>query len=495
MKKYAIPIILLILIIFYFATRLYDIMGLPLFTDEAIYVRWSQIARYDANWRFISLTDGKQPSFVWLTMTMMKFVQDPLLAGRLVSVMAGFISLIGLFFLGREIFRSTWVGIASIALYIIFPMALVYDRMALYDGLVGTFTIWGLYLQILVIRYLRLDTALLLGMVTGGGVLTKTSAFFSIYLLPCSLLLFNFFVKKRLVNFLRWMGLAVLAVILTYGYYSILRLSPFLHIINEKNSIFVYSFRDWLGHPWEFFWGNLLGEWDWFIKYVSWPVIALIAGSFLVYRQYTREKLLLLVWFAVPFVALALFGRVLYPRFIFFMILPLLPLAALSFIFLATQLKKTLVVAILAFLLLLISFRTDYFILTDFARAPVPFQDLEQYINSWPAGGGLREIIAFLDKQAQKGKIYVASEGTFGSLPTYGVEIYLGDNKNVEKRGIWPLPKEGIEANLQEKAKTIPVYFIFNQTQVFPDKWPITFIARYQKGVGNSYMSLYQVNP
>ena len=87
-------LIALILSIAYFATRLYNIEALPLFTDEAIYTRWSQIARFDANWRFISLTDGKQPSFVWFDMIVMKFVNDPLLAGRLVSVMAGILSLI-----------------------------------------------------------------------------------------------------------------------------------------------------------------------------------------------------------------------------------------------------------------------------------------------------------------------------------------------------------------------------------------------------------------
>src|SRR3989338_10643748 len=90
----------------YFDTRLYNISSLPMFTDEAIYTRWSQIARYDANWRFISLTDGKQPSFVWADMIVMRFVNDPLLAGRLVSVLAVIVSLVGIYFLASEIFKN-----------------------------------------------------------------------------------------------------------------------------------------------------------------------------------------------------------------------------------------------------------------------------------------------------------------------------------------------------------------------------------------------------
>src|SRR3989344_4109091 len=136
-------LIALLLSVAYFATRLYNIMDLPLFTDEAIYTRWSQIARYDAAWRFISLTDGKQPSFVWLNMIFMKFVTDPLLAGRLVSVASGFFGMIGIFLLSKEIFKRKMAGLFAGVLYLLYPFSLVYDRMALYDSLLVVAIIWG----------------------------------------------------------------------------------------------------------------------------------------------------------------------------------------------------------------------------------------------------------------------------------------------------------------------------------------------------------------
>ena len=82
-KKYATVLAAISLIAIYLITRLYNLLGLPIFTDEAIYIRWSQIALQDASWRFISLTDGKQPMYVWLAMIFLRFVRDPLLAGRL----------------------------------------------------------------------------------------------------------------------------------------------------------------------------------------------------------------------------------------------------------------------------------------------------------------------------------------------------------------------------------------------------------------------------
>src|SRR5258708_18434289 len=112
-KKNYIIFALAAILILYFITRLYNILSLPIFTDEAIYIRWSQIASNDANWRFISLTDGKQPMYVWIAMLLLKVIHDPLMAGRLVSVIAGFFSMAGMFFLGREIFRNIKIGLLS----------------------------------------------------------------------------------------------------------------------------------------------------------------------------------------------------------------------------------------------------------------------------------------------------------------------------------------------------------------------------------------------
>ena len=84
--------------------RLFHLTIIPIFMDEAIYLRWAQIAKNDASWRFISLTDGKQPLFIWLAMVAMKVIADPLVAGRIVSLGAGFLSFLGLGFLSFLLF-------------------------------------------------------------------------------------------------------------------------------------------------------------------------------------------------------------------------------------------------------------------------------------------------------------------------------------------------------------------------------------------------------
>lgn len=504
--------ILFLLTVAYFTTRLTNIMALPMFTDEAIYVRWAQIARFDAAWRFISLTDGKQPSFIWMAMNSMRIFDDPLFASRIVSVGTGFIALIGVMLLSWEIFKKkqgsgilhqmfghlkepSSVGFIAGLLFVLYPFALVYDRMALYDSTVAATMVWSLYATVLLVRYVRLDLGIIFGIIAGSALLTKTSGFFSLYLLPFSLLLFDWKQNKRKKKLLELIFFVFVGVSISFVMYSVLRLSPFFYIIDEKNGLFVWPLKEWfMQNQLEIFISNSKGLFGWFLTYVSIPVVLLALGSFVVKEKF-KEKLFLFIWFAAPFFALLMFGKTIYPRFIYFMTPVILVLASWTLSYLLEKVRLKFFFYVM-FLVVVVSYmRVDYFIINDFSHAPIPKPDLGQYINSWPAGGGVKEMIAFFEEEVrQNGKIYVATQGTFGSLPTYAMEIYLGKNTNIETEGIYPLPNI-IPEKLKEKAKTMPVYVVLNDTENPPSEWPVTLIVKYQKGIGDRYLSIYQVNP
>lgn len=153
LKQHKLEIILALLLgVLFLISRLINLTSLPIFTDEAIYLRWAQIAKNDANWRFISLTDGKQPLYIWLAMIAMKVISDPLVAGRVVSVFCGLLGMLFIGLLTWEIFKSKKVAFLSSVLYLVYPSALFYDRMALMDGLLSVTTIFTLYLEILLVK-------------------------------------------------------------------------------------------------------------------------------------------------------------------------------------------------------------------------------------------------------------------------------------------------------------------------------------------------------
>ncbi|MBI3980835.1 glycosyltransferase family 39 protein [Candidatus Microgenomates bacterium] len=479
----------------YLFTRLVNLTALPIFTDEAIYLRWAQIAKNDANWRFISLTDGKQPLFVWLSMVAMKVIDDPLFAGRLVSVLTGLIGMISIYLLSKELFKREIIAWFSVLLFLLSPFSLFYQRLALMDGLLGSVVLLTLYLEVLLVRTLRLDVAMLLGMAMGASILTKTSGFFTLYLLPFSLLLFDFQQKTKSKKFLLWIALVVISAVMSQIIYSVLRLSPLFHMIAQKDTTFVYPVREWLTHPFTFFVGNFRGLFEWLILYSTWPVIILlILALFFSFRRYFRERWLLFVWFAFPFLLLALFGKVLYPRFIAFMVLPLLILASSFFWEITQKIRSFKFLTVLTFFLVLPLIIFDYQILFDITHAPLTTIDRGQYVNDWPAGWGVKETVEYLKPIAKKEKIAIYTDGTFGLLP-YAVELYMVYDPNVTIVGVWPVPEQ-IPPEILKTSREKPTFFVLNQVKTIPSGWPFKELGKWQKGTNDqSFLRLFQIIP
>ena len=496
----------ILILVAFFVSRLIVLGNFPIFTDEALYIRWAQIASQDANWRFISLTDGKQPMLIWFGMIFLRLIEDPVIAVRLVSVFAGLFSLIGLWLVTYELFKSKKAAFISGVLYVAYPFAVVYDRLALYDSLVGAFAIYAIYFSILLVRRIRFDIALILGAVLGAGMLTKSSANFSIILLPLTLLLFNFKQKKIFKKLLVLGVFAVVAVGIAEVLYNSLRLSPFFHIIKEKNTIFVYyPFSIPIGENINLFLGNLRGLLTWLFTYLTPFYLILIIVS-LLSKKFIKEKILLIAYFALPLIALALFGKVIFPRFIFFMSLYLLPLAAVGLVRIIDLLNSYLskrklnsyyvVSAITIILFTLYPVKVSMDFIFNPSKASIASADIDQYISDWPAGGGVKESVQFFEEKSKNEKIFIGTEGTFGLLP-YALEIYLADNPNVTIKGYWPV--EEIPEDVIEASKKMPTYFIFYQPCIeceyagdAPDDWPLKKISEFKKKDGVFY-TVYSV--
>ena len=485
------------LLVLFFTSRLFLLTNMPIFTDEAIYLRWAQIALNDPDWLFISLTDGKQPLFIWLAMGLMAIIKDPLFAGRLVSIVSGFIAMVGLFYLGKELFKSSKIGYISSFLYIIFPFSLVYDRMALYDSLVGAFAVWGIYLVVRLAKTQNLFLAILLGLEVGFSNLNKSNFFLTIILSPITFVLLNW-QKGNFIKLLKKpISLIILSGAISFGIYSLLRISPLFYIIEQKNAVFIYPISEWLSQPFKSFIGNITALLGWFINYSTITLISFVILSFVVDKKFIKEKIVLLSWFVIPLVILSFVGRVIYPRYILFMVLPLLPLVAylINTTYGIIKNKMIFVFIVIAFLFPLL--RSDYLILTNFSKAPIPFTDKFQYYVGWPSGWGINESVDFFKNQSKNGPIFIGTEGTFGLLP-FSYEIYLLGNSNVTTKGYWPITNS-IPEELNAIKKEKSVYFVFYQPCSScesigdaPASWGLTKIASFPKGEAN--LTIYKLN-
>jgi 4-amino-4-deoxy-L-arabinose transferase-like glycosyltransferase len=124
---------ILILSLFLFS-RLWNLEQFPVVSDEAMYINLSQIVAEDFSDRALFRKEGKHPLFMWLTAISLQGIDDPLLAGRVVSVLSGLASLVAIFLIGRMLYseRIAWV---ACWIYLFCPFTFFFDRLALVESL------------------------------------------------------------------------------------------------------------------------------------------------------------------------------------------------------------------------------------------------------------------------------------------------------------------------------------------------------------------------
>jgi 4-amino-4-deoxy-L-arabinose transferase-like glycosyltransferase len=487
-------VIIILFSILTFVTRIVNLLKIPIFTDEAIYIRWAQIGLQDPAQRYISLTDGKQPLLTWLMYPALKIFNDPLYAGRFISVISGVFTVVGIYLLAKKIFdRKT--AVCAMILYIASPFTLVYDRLALMDSLLSAFGIWSLYLEYLQVKKLRLDIALILGTVVGFGLLTKSSALYFLVFIPISLFLIEYKDKKILFKKLfKFCCLSFLSGLIAEIIYNSLRLSPWFYIIKLKNYSFIMTFDELIKSQLKLFIPNLNGLIPILVGYLTYPIfIIVLIGVIYGFIKKDKNIFYLFLWFFIPFFSFALFAKVIFPRFILFMIIPLFIISGLIIskitYFSFRKVKLGIIVAILV--LAYPIFLSLQLIFTPI-EAKIPIIDRNQLFDDWPSGYGVREVIEYIRNKSTNSKVIIGTEGTFGLNPA-SIEIYLENNSNVEILGFWPVSE--VPQKLIEASYKYPTYIMFKDTQQIPANWPLTLISKFRRGKGNTYLLFYRVDP
>jgi hypothetical protein len=132
---------LLIVLVFGF-TRLYNLDLIPVFADEAIYIRWAQLLAYDWRHLFVPLTDGKTPLFMWLLAPLLRLGFDPLLTGRVLSAVSGLLGVVGIYKLSQKLFGGILGDILPVPAFLRPDEP---DRQFVddFNRLVGVFRFWS----------------------------------------------------------------------------------------------------------------------------------------------------------------------------------------------------------------------------------------------------------------------------------------------------------------------------------------------------------------
>lgn len=446
MKKNKNYLYLGIILIFYFISRLVNLNSLPVFGDEAIYVRWAQIIKSVDTLRFIPLTDGKQPLYMWLNAVLLKFISDPLIAGRLISVFSGAGILVLLFLITNSLLAPI--------LYLFVPFAFFFDRLATADNLLSFFGLFSLFLTLKLSKKPSWDTSMLLGGVLGLAWLTKSPAMYFIVLS-----LFTFIIAKK--DNYKKIYYPLVAAIIAFFIYNILRLGPSFSQIALRNQDYVWSIKEILGHPLDPLIPHLHDTFTIFHYYLTLPVL-LIPLLYIFFKKHIKFDFLFLAscfWFLLPLLANAAMAKVYTGRYILYT----LPYLLIIYSYFLKPLFQRRYFALIALFFTLPLIRSLHLSLSPYT-VKLPQTD-SGYNTGWTSGWGIRSDADYLRDRAKYTNVIVGTEGYFGTLPD-GLQIYGNQVPQLTIFGvglnITQIPEKLIDArNYGDE-----VYLLFNESRL-----------------------------
>lgn len=458
--------------IVYLVTHLYHLTALPVFADEAIYIRWAQLIIDDwKQYLFFPLNDGKTPLQMWLMVPWQFVFSDQLWAARWLSVLVGLFQLGSIAAIIKALGGRPKTQLVGMALTTILPFWYFHHRMALTDALLTLCISWAVWGAIRLTQVAATEKPVITkrqslwlmvtGISFGLALLSKIPAILvAPSLLTWCLYPQNISWTKRGHLFIKLSVATGIGIML----FATLKLHPAFGQLFGRGSDFLYPWRDvLLEGKWQETLRNIPTYFTYVMAYLSLPVLLLtVASVFSKSRQRAHGLLLLsVILFAGP---IALLGKVVYPRYFLPIAVWMTVSAALfleelivRYVYQSSSLIKKVLAAVVLTLVVvnIIGLSTRFILFSLFKSNDTPFvaADQVQYLHEWSSGHGITETVELITTTAQTQTVAVATEGSFGTLPD-GLLLYFHrrpvDNIYVEGIGY---PVKGIPEFFKTRAR------------------------------------------
>ncbi len=483
----------LILIVFWWM-RLHNLLVLPLFMDEA-----THLTRAQAVWQgkpFDLLLTGKALG-PYLAALFDPFNAAPWI-GRYVVVLVSSIGVASVIALGRAL-HSRQAGLFAGVLWLFSPYLFFFERMALVDTTVASFTALSAFLAVRMIRTGKIRDALLCGVALALCVFAKTTGIIFL-VIPVGVAVLLPYKMISIPSRARQAILATLVALL-------ILIGPAFYIRSQGANVFgigtlasgeTNTLSERLS-------ANIQTAWDAYRDYfqpIFWMILLL--GAVAAIGLYPRRALLLAMLSVVPFATLIITATQLYLRYLVIVLPGLLILAAVGFVG-VTRFVRWLrplpwaVIGIWAILFALPFITTAY---GDPGALPLPSHDRNEYLDGWTAGFALRDAAAGLVAIAQKDSKSLSVVGLVSSCNTIRVYVPPNSNVTVQCPDVWDGTGQGISTGQQlirDAAQRSGYAFALGEiggavySSAVPD--PREQAAIYGRPDGRYSVVLYRVSP
>ncbi|MFC1653741.1 ArnT family glycosyltransferase [Patescibacteria group bacterium] len=475
--------------VLYLLSRIIFLTKLPVFADEAIYIRWAQVGLNEPEkYNLLSMLDGKPPLHNWLIKPFLFIFNDPLFSGRFLSVLAGGFTLFFGYKILKDIFKKDDLVQKGLILMILQPFWIIHHRLALAESILALFFTTSWFYANKAIKSKKIKHTVLFGLSWGLSLWTKTNAIFFIpaYLIIPFLFTKKPTIKKLIVNYSRLLVGGVVGGLL----FLTLKSSELFPFLFSRSQDYTFSISEIIKGEWRFvLFTTIPRVFKWIIWYIT-PTAFLLS-----FYERNKNKLLsvgLLTYFS----PLILLGRVLSPRY-FFPVSVLIVIMVLNGIKESQKNKIDKRIANILFQTTL-GFSLFFSMMFIFRPNNTPFvaADRKQYLEDWSSGHGIPNVRDFVSERIKETKVVVATEGFFGTLPD-GLIMYFDKSEhinNLEMYGIG-LPINGVSQDLREKTKDAEVYIVGNSHRVdLSTSQNVQKIGEYERPNKAPSLQLFKVN-
>ncbi len=378
------------------ATRLLGLMALAQFLDESWHISWS-----------LKVAAGMSLVRPWLAGRVLPIAAGAvvlpwahgheLAVGRMLAVLSSLVTAVAVFAVARRLYDARAAVIAAL-FYVFCPFTLFHDRLFLADPILSCFVALAMLGSHALARQGRESLGALTGLALTLAVLSKTSGVLLLFLPAAAWLLFARPLRRA------WRALA-----LAYAVAACLLAVP-LWIYLRTTSTIRITFARHSAPPFERIAHNfaLVREWLWTWGTPALCLLALAGLALALDRRRRPATVFLALGLLLPLVALVPTAAVWYPRYVLFVALPGVILAAEALVaaveFLSVRLALTPgggagLLAVGVALVLAPALIDDLSHWTDPRRARMPSIDRLQYVEGWPSGYGVDQTVALVARE------------------------------------------------------------------------------------------------
>ncbi len=462
----------------YLLTRLINLTKLPIFNDEAIYLDWGWKSLHTSAGLFYSLYDAKPPFLIWIFGIFESVINSPLFMGRLVSVLAGALTLVGIYKVAKSL-EGTKVAILSSAFYIAIPLFALYDRQALMESAITATGVWSFYFLLQTLESKKDKYLIYLGLTLGIGVFIKLQAL--VFIVSIILILvFRKRIKAAILSFV------VSLVILSPLFFQKIFWTSF-----GSNNRFMLSIPEILGFPFSLWIKNFSVTLS--VSFFHLTPFVFILAIYGVYLFLKSKKAVLPVFFLINIIFIILLGRSLNPRYVsaFLVFTPIF----CSYAIVNFDKKISLLAGGVTILLpvvitsLLVFSPIAYF---NFLDKVTTTSQKDGYMNNWTSGYGIPETVNYLENLSGDKQIVVGVRIDAGN-PESAMFTYFNGSNNVEVVYLDPRIINPELLKLPCLPSNVPVYFVARDGILNGLEKFFKEDIRFGKAEGNNFISIHSL--